>query len=171
MSSSVIQKAMGAFTSHETICFLRGHWSLSAVLYPEHESEGLCGDVFVSDQDWRFRSKLKQHKIAPAAPVTSGTECGRDGEARGPLTRASTSSVECLRYVSQGERTSCYAWPRTWGLQFCSVIHAAIFNICRVTQSPLTEARDAFTPRWLPPRPGLLAFKTLGAWCCLCSMQ
>lgn len=34
----------------------------------------------------------------------------------------------------QGERTNCYARYQISGLEFCSVIHVAIFNNCRVTE-------------------------------------
>lgn len=90
-----------------------------------------------SCKDRQFSSKINTHKVTLEKLMSCQMQnvCSRGRNKTGVLSKQTgISSTDSLLLTSKGERTNCYAWHQISGLEFCSVIHVAIFNICRVIQ-------------------------------------
>lgn len=98
----------------------------------------VLGKCLSSYKDWQFSSKINKHKITLEKHMSyvKGRMCLSEGGKKPPSVHYTDQNFFNWFFVihEPGERTNCYAWHQISGLEFWSVIHVAIFNICRVTE-------------------------------------
>lgn len=118
-----------------------------------------------SYRDWQFSSKINKHKVTlekhMSRQIQNVSPRGR-GKKHQSILYTDQNFNWFFVIHEQGERTNCYAWHQISGLEFCSVIHVAIFNICRVIEWLLSKLREAFT-QGIPSLP-VLGLQTLKGW-------